>query len=760
MNVPNLPFLEKKRKSEYFLSLVLRDEKVSAVVFEEINGKINVVGEHVASFKSSIEDASENELLQVIDQAVSTAEKNLPEGVESQSTIFGVKETWVEEGKIKKEYLGKLKKISDELDFKPMGFLVIPEAISHLLQKEEGAPVSGILTEIGVKTITVSLIKAGKILETRTTESGESLPLTLDTLLKHFTTAEILPSRIILFNGGTDKIAQEFIAFRWSKELGFLHLPQVTNLPANFDARAVLNGAAKQMGFAVLEASIAQAEKEDGIEGEDALSLAIGSPNEKPAKESIVSSEEDKTLAEVLESQEFGFSETDVKEKDKPKTAIDEDIQSDNLRMNKKIEEIPEEVKIKTGDRRSLPVNATAIAGSMKSALGHIHFGKIIRLASSSPKKFMIGIVPVLLIFLLIIFYIFFRTATVTLGINSKETEKTENVTFSESDSTDAGKNIISAEFITVSEDGKVSTPTTGKKETGEKAKGTVTIFNNNDSAKTIPVGTVLVSSTDLKFLTDKAITVASASGDIFSGTDPGKANVSVTAEKHGTNFNLPSNTKFTVEGSSSIAAKNDDPFSGGTKKDIKVVAKADVDKLTKEIQKQLESDAKEAIKKKALGDSVVLPNFISITFDRKSFSKDVDDEANEVSLTATISYLGVSYKRSEINAYAKDKLKENIDSDMTIDEENIQVEATDIEKDKDETTAKVKIKAGLIPKIDVSEIAKEIAGKSLTDAELELNAIPEVNDIDIKVFLNLPILPKRLPFSSDKIKVVVNKNG
>ena len=144
MNVPKLPFLEKKNSTEYFLSLVLRDEKTSAVIFQEINGRINVVGEHEEQFKTSLEDSTEDELLEVLDKAVSTAEKNLPPDAESHKTIFGVKRDWIENEKIKKDYLVKLKKISDELDFKPVGFLVISEAISHLLQIEEGAPVSAI----------------------------------------------------------------------------------------------------------------------------------------------------------------------------------------------------------------------------------------------------------------------------------------------------------------------------------------------------------------------------------------------------------------------------------------------------------------------------------------------------------------------------------------------------------------------------------------------------------------------------------------
>lgn len=746
MKLPNLPFLEKKQKSEFFLSLVLRDEKASAVVFEEVNGRINVVGEHFENFKDSIENASEEELLNVVDKAVSTAEQSLPEGVESQKTIFGVKQDWVVDGKINKDYLAKLKKLSDALSFKPMGFLVIPEAISHLLQKEEGAPVSAIFVETEGNRVSASLVKAGRILETKTALiEGDSISNAIDLLIKHFTSAEILPSRIILISGGNEKLVQELTAHKWSHELGFLHIPKISALPLNFDARAVLNGAAMQMGFDVLEASLKSAEKEDktNIDDQDTT---------------IKDANEDKTLAEV--ASEFGFVEKDIKADKAPKTAVDDLRQSDNIKISDQFREIPEEVKLKTADSKPFPINAATMALLIKYALGKIHLGKMIRFVGASRKRFLLVAFPLFLIFLIIIFYVFLRSAIVTLDINPRETDKTENITFSESEVTDASKNIISAEFLKVSEDGKKSIPTTGKKETGDKAKGTVTIFNNNDTGKTIPTGTTLMSPNNLKFLTDKAVTVASASGDIFSGTEPGKANVSVTAEKFGTNYNFPSNTKFSIEGASSIAAKNDEAFSGGTKKEIKVVSRADVDKLTKDLQKQLEAEAKTDILKKAKSDSVTLPNFISITFDRKSFNKDVDEEANELSLTATVSFLGISYKKSELVSYAKDKLKKSVEEGMTIDEDRIDVQASDIKKDKTKTSAKIKIKAGLIPLIDEKGLSKQIAGNSIEDATKKLSEIPEVNNVKINVFLNLPVLPKNLPFSSGKIKIVVNKNG
>lgn len=757
MNIPNLPFLEKKNKSEFFLSLVLRDEKASAVVFQEINGKINVVGEHIEKFKTSVEDATEEELLVAIDKAVSLAEKNLPANEESHGTIFGVKQDWITDGKIKPDYLAKLKKVSDELEFKPMGFLVIPEAIAHLLQKEEGAPVTAVLAEIGQKNLTVSLIRAGKIIETKSGLIGDSLVGSVETLLKHFT-AETLPARIILFDGGREDLQQKFITHKWSKELSFLHIPQISALSANFDARAVLNGAANQMGFEIFEASLTHAAKEDSLPI-DALDAAV-------------EEEKDKTLAEA--ASEFGFSGEDVKEDsakqntdkpeepdlfkeppviEKPKTAV-----MDNITPADQFREIPEEIKVNSANKKSLPINASFITTGILGFVKKIHIGKIIKGANSSRKKLLIGFVPLAVLLLFLYIYLFGRSATITLVINAKEKEDSVNVTFSKSEETNAKDNVISAEFITVSQDGKKSTPTTGKKEVGDKAKGTVTMFNSNTTGVTIPTGTVITSSNDLKFVTDKAVTVASASGDIFSGTEPGKADVSVTAEKFGTSQNLPSNTKFTVDGSSGVAAKNDKAFSGGTKKEIKVVAKKDLEKLATDLQKDLETSAKEDIQKEAKGDSVVLPNFISVEFDKKSFSKDVDDEATEVSLTATINYQGVSYRNADILAFAKDKLEDG--SDLEVDKDSIEASATDLKEKGDNAVGKLKIKANLVPKLDAKELTAKIKGKSVTEAVEKLNEIDEVNKVDIKIFPPIPLLPERIPFSSGKIKIMTEKNG
>jgi len=96
-----LPFsFGKKETKNYFLALLLQDEKVGSVVFEESGGKIHVVSRAEEHFAASLEHATFEEWLDNIDKVVSVAESSLPEGIHLQKTVFGVKQDWIEEGKL------------------------------------------------------------------------------------------------------------------------------------------------------------------------------------------------------------------------------------------------------------------------------------------------------------------------------------------------------------------------------------------------------------------------------------------------------------------------------------------------------------------------------------------------------------------------------------------------------------------------------------------------------------------------------------
>ena len=757
-----LPFpfpFGKKEKKEYFLSLLLREEKATAVIFEELSGKIRIVGEHEESFSDFIDEISFEELLEVLDKTISTAESSLPNNIETQKTIFGLKETWIENSKIKKEYLLKLKKISEALGLIPIGFLVTHEAIAHLLQEEEGAPVSAILVEIGKKNIAVSLLRAGRITETKRAEIEESVPKTTDKILHHFVNYEILPSRIIIFNDkGHERLSREFISFTWSKSLPFLHIPQITALPEGFDAKAMLSGAATQMGFEILKE-----ETQTTRETEDAKETNVTQKTEEtqtaPETEEI---EETKNVEEAL-SGDFGF----FKEKDVA------NLEPKQIEIEKKLETVEDEVYpekefIQEEKIKQTPFKINSLfSSSGKKAVGYLKTFSALIKAIPLPlfgNKKIVLIIPGIIFLLIIILlsYIFLLRSTISLNIKPKIIDQKQNITFSLDSKTDAAKNIISSEVISVSEEGSLSTPATGKKEIGEKAKGTITIYNSNLSeGKTFSKGTTVTSPNNLDFILDNSVTLASASGDASDITSS-TAKVTIAAKDIGKEYNLPSGTKFTIGSlpASTIIGKNDSAFSGGSKKEITVVSKDDVNKLLEELPKNLEPKAKEEIEKNISAEKSLLPIFIKTTFDKKNLDKDVSEEAKTVNLTAKISYQGITYKKSDLEQFANAVLSKKYSQELTISDNTIKTEVLDIKQENEkEVTATLVLKASLMPKVDIQKLTTDLSGKKFEDAQKILSKLPQVESVEINLRPNLSFLPKLLPRLGKNISIVVKTN-
>ncbi len=784
MNLPFLKNFKKKVLPSYFLVLVLRDEKVNAVIFQELEGKVKIVGQEEESFTNSIEEISSEEFLQILDKTISQAESTLPENIQTQKTIFGVKESWTENDQIKKEYLVKLKKASEELGLIPIGFLVISQAISHLLAKEEGAPISAILTEVNKKSVTVTLVKAGKSIETKSSEIHESIPFTVDTLLKHFDIPEILPSRIIIFNGKED-LSQEFITHTWSKSLPFLHLPQITNLPLDFDAKSVLFGAVTQMGFAVTETP-ASTKVSAGRQKGDETQRETKMQNFSSPDEDSVSSVDDSTFSTT---ESFGFAkdmdvakipaitETPASTKVSAGRQKKDEAQKSDLSVSDifsssavvREETFPETTKPTKDINISLTLAKNilfAILGIVFIALKKVSIKRILSIPARAPKGKLTILASLILIFIIVLIssYFLFLKATIAVTIDPKITEQNKNVLFSTTETTDPSRNIIKGEFVSVSEDGSVSTATTGKKDVGTKAKGTVTVFNSLDQNKTLSEGTVLKAPNGIEFTLDSQITVKGvASHSADENPPPEKTTANVTAFQLGKESNLPSGTRFSIAlfDTKDLIAKNDNPFSGGTKKEVTVVSKNDQNKLEEELTKQLENKAKSDLLKQIGQNKILLPVFISASLSKKSLNVKVGDEATQATLTGTVKFQGISYDKNDLISFSKSLLEKDLSDTQKVDYNNIKTAVLDIKNENDgEIEANLNIKALLLPKIDEVKLIKILTGKSFKTAEDLLYKLPQVSDIDIYFSPKLPFLPKNLPIIEKNIKISIKING
>lgn len=753
----SLPFFKKKGESKFFLVLLLREEKVHAVLLEELEGKIKIIQKSHEFFQNSIEDTSSEEMLSALDKAISSVESNVAIDFPTHQTVFGVKENWVLEGKIKKQYLSMLKKVCDELGLAPIGFLIIHEAIAHLMKQEEGVPVSTILVESGKRSVIVSLVKAGRVLETKNISVEGSYAHTVDKLLKEFTSTEILPSRITIFNDdkNEDTLMQEFIGHTWSKSLPFLHVPQITTLSKDFGIYAVITASANQMGFEVLETEHEveihkqpEAAETESEQENERLETAE-TPDVQTTPEQLDSEPEENLL------EEFGFAkDTDIAkiEEQKPQPPP-EPLVSEK-----------EPPKLTKQSFAFLLVLKTLT--KVKKTFLHI-FHNYIKHAIKKPNfslpktKFVLPLLVVVFLLLsTILFYIFGLKAVVTITIDPKTIKQTQDVSFQNGVASDFSKKIIASDFIIISSDGEINENVTGKKDVGEKAKGSVTLFSRFTQDKTLSAGSSITSSNGLQFVLDDNVKLSSASAG--ASASPTTTKVNITAKQIGKEGNLPSGTKFSV-GSfdiSDVEAKNDSAFSGGSKKEITAVSEKDLQKAQDDLPKQLEQKSKDELLKKINKDQDILPSFVSTTITKKEFNKKEGDEAKSLTLKGTVEYKALAYKKSDFTSLAVNILSNNSPSNFSISSENLKENVKSIKQKSDnEVLTTLEIQALLLPKLDMEKIKKDISGKKFTQAEDLLLKLPQISDVKITLFPNLSFLPKSLPRISKNIEIRTKVN-
>lgn len=806
MKLPSLPFFKKDEPKEYYLALLFQDEQVQAVIFEESNKVLYPVNTATTLLMGSIERLNFERLLTTLDKVISTAENALPGNIQTHKTIFGLQQSWIEGGQIKKEYLLTLKKACEELDLQPVGFLVFPEAIAHLLQEEEGAPVSGILVEIGSTAITATLLRAGRVVESRIGQlNDDNIPKSIDSLLAFFENVEILPSRIILADEkNRTQLVQELVHHKWSKQLPFLHVPQVTPLKKNFAIEAILHGTATQMGLtagtpphprpsASFQDQFASAptEQHTPIQDKNPQPEQLETTQE-PLKEPLLEyaeKEEDESHTAPEDGDNFGFvRNTDVAEHiDHPK-AFRSNLQdnafgeTEEELADETFANIPEDVKegeegfgTRAGGLGTSGVLTTqgfkktlhALIIQMKK--GNLSLGSILMLFRKIPHillsllkgpKLILAVPAILLLILAsILWYIFGLHAQAILVMNPQHINAKQSITLTTSNATNLDSNTLGGIAVSVDESGSTTADATGTKETGDKAKGTVTLYNNNAKSVTLDAGTTITSSNNLKFTLDKDVTIASSSGDEFSGTKPGTTNASVTASTFGTDYNLPSGTKFTTS-TSGVVAKNDNAFSGGTKKSLTVIAASDITNAQNDLINKLEDKAKQDMQKQNGADKTVLPLFTSTAISTKSTDKNTGDQADSVTLTATVTYQSIAYTSKDLKDLAQNLLKNQIPSDMTPADGGVTATLQDVSASKDGASAKATLQAsaGLLPILDKKQIAQKIAGKSVSQIQETLSDIKQLESVSMQLSPNLFFLPRKLPIIASHIDVQITQ--
>lgn len=735
-----LPFLASSSQAEFYFALNIEKSQVQGSVWGILGKKLEIINSAQAGY------SSEEHLLEmanlVLDEALADFQP------EPTKVLFGVPDYWLQDEDLKPEKLKLLKKLVHELDITPMAYVSTTSAISHFLQKQQGVPLTGILVE-AADPLVVTVIKAGKSLGTKELKRTDNLPEDIEKCLLHFTDIEVLPSKILIYGSEKeDKLKEELQGYSWMAQLPFLHLPKIEELPKNIILHSICLAGASE-----LHADISFNTKIADVSIAEVL-------HERHSAKTLDIEDEKEHLKDSGKNENFDFIAGDIEQNLEKEP--EEEMHHPVVKRHHQEEDFTREVE------QNLETGVSKFGSLIKAPLGflakkdsHPH---VQRKGGVFPGKVLL--IGILLILLLIGAFVFLPKAKVTVFIDLRVLEKESQVVADPKVSQiDEGSNIIPGKIVDVSVADLMKGQASGKKQIGDPAKGKVVIYNKTNSPKSISSGTILTGANNLKFALDTSVSVASQSSSIgadFTTTiKPGRSDpIGATASNIGPDGNIGANTELAVAGFSSdqVVARVDAAFSGGISKNVTVVTVDDQKKLLASLATELRKKAKEQIQGKLTGDQKVLEEGLAEEIVKKTYSKNVNDQATEFNLNLTAKYSGTSYSDTDLKTIVSKLVETNVPSGYSLDlsKTETQADVSKIEKD-GRLIFLAKFRAKLMPKLETDQIKKEIAFKTPPEVAEKLKAIENVigSNIELSPTIPIPAL-QRLPFLPSNITIEV----
>ena len=132
-----------------------------------------------------------------------------------------------------------------------------------------------------------------------------------------------------------------------------------------------------------------------------------------------------------------------------------------------------------------------------------------------------------------------------------------------------------------------------------------------------------------------------------------GKAAAPVTAVAVGTEGNIEANKEFTLKEyqSSVLVARNEQPFTGGTSKEVTVVSRTDYDTFVKSLTADLIEKAKAELVQSVTGKDRMIDQTVKTAVKEKQFTEEIDQEAKDLHGSLSVSVSAYTYNEEDVKA-------------------------------------------------------------------------------------------------------------
>jgi|GEM_PF-1971287 len=702
----SIPFFKKKSDQSIYFGLYITDASAFGFVFEVKNGVSTIIAHNIYSLTAGFD-----KILEDVDNLISELE--LKTNHHLSQTIFFL-HSWMidpETYEIKAPYKDIIKKLSKDLELEPLGYIDVKEALERYFKDQ--SIVNTVAIEVNKTKLGVTVIKGNKIIHSqyiaRTDEVGDDLSSVFKELPKHIT----LPNMMKVF-GDEDKaeIASKLATYEWDEKI-FPEHPTIEVIKQDDLNKTLVETFTKEM-------------------------LVIGDHQDQQNKANF------SQISNGSESEidTFGFVEgKDVLESPKPSQVM-------NLPQGNSAQVLN---SVQMGNM----VDEEQKGSILAKIKGLFMPGEPGNTAGSSKKKVvLISLITVFIIVGILAFYEYFlHTLHIKVYLKTKTTDQIFDLDIPIKD-TDSNELAVIQKNVTSKYSNKKNT--SGVRDVGETATGTVIIHNFDNTVRTFTKGTE-ISKGSLVFLLDSDVKVASASGATSGSKESGKKSVTVTAKDIGSQYNLASGSQLKIASlpDSLYFAIADGSFSGGSKKEVSTVSKKDMEVLKSEAEKQAEKNSENVLGEKISSDEILISDLTSVAITDTNYSGEVGEEAKTLGITADSEVEYFTLKKKALLDTLQTLFSKELDAGYTVDPENIEYTIENVDQSKGTVLVSVDASATVHKDVALDTIKSSSRMHLMGSLDKQLKKDFEIEKIETEQPLGwIPVLSSWTPIFSKNISI------
>ena len=371
-------------------------------------------------------------------------------------------------------------------------------------------------------------------------------------------------------------------------------------------------------------------------------------------------------------------------------------------------------------------------------------------------KKIIWPIVAILVVLLGIAAFLLLPKANVKIFVASENLNKSVQLAVSNKiANANLEQNIFPGELVEVTRETQEKFSTTGKKNIGEKTKGTLTVYNAWDSdVHEFSEGTKF-SSSSKTFLATSDFTIPGSSvkeGNLV----PGSVSVNIEAENPGEEYNVKAG-RFTILGlpaaqQEKIYGTSNNDLAGGFSKEVQVVSQNDYENAKKKLVDQLSSEVKKEFDEKTI-DQKVLEKAINIPEPEVTSSANIDQEAKEFEMKIKYKEQAMVFNFESFKEFIVKLLEKQVPSDKMVaiaNDEDIGIMVDKVQYEKGELDLTANVAAKIASKISAEKIKTAILGRKVTEAENYIKGQEGISKVEIKMrpswwFMKIPNMERNV---------------